>query len=522
MGKLDVTLLRYLSKEDFRVLTAIEMGMKNHELVPGPLVATIACLRHGGVHKTLRELAKHRLVAYERGKHYDGYRLTNAGYDYLALKTLATRNAVISVGNQIGVGKESDIFIVAGEEDHQRVLKLHRLGRTSFRKLKEKRDYHQHRNKASWLYLSRLSATREFAYMKALKDYGFPVPQPYDFNRHCIIMDLVKGYPLCQVHEVEDPAALYDDLMSLLMKLANHGVIHSDFNEFNIMVDDNDKPIMIDFPQMISTSHPNAQMYFDRDVRCVVEFFKRRFNYESELFPTFADIEREEHLDIAVSASGYMKEIDSELSVEELNNPMRSDEPKDGDNSGEEDEDDGNEEESEPEEEEETLEQVSEEEKPLAQGKDHSREEGKLLKVDENNVSIEEEVNLRSAKTEADTTTKEITTEDSFISLEAGQPQSEPVLEDELADLEIGNHDFRPFRDIRLSIAGSRRGPGSCASSATIDPDVIRQKVKQRISKQQREVELKRVHAKGEASAVTRKRNENKDLIKSDGIWGWQ
>ncbi len=35
MGKLDVTLLRYMTKEDFRVLTAVEMGMKNHEIVPG-------------------------------------------------------------------------------------------------------------------------------------------------------------------------------------------------------------------------------------------------------------------------------------------------------------------------------------------------------------------------------------------------------------------------------------------------------------------------------------------------------
>ena len=34
MVKFDVSLLRYLSKDDFRVLTAIEMGMRNHELVP--------------------------------------------------------------------------------------------------------------------------------------------------------------------------------------------------------------------------------------------------------------------------------------------------------------------------------------------------------------------------------------------------------------------------------------------------------------------------------------------------------
>ena len=43
------------------------MGMKNHELVPSALVAAIAHLPTGGSHKKLRELHKHRLVAYEQG-----------------------------------------------------------------------------------------------------------------------------------------------------------------------------------------------------------------------------------------------------------------------------------------------------------------------------------------------------------------------------------------------------------------------------------------------------------------------
>jgi hypothetical protein len=47
----------------------VEMGMKNHELVPAALVASIANLRHGGAHKLMKELCKHRLLTYERGKH---------------------------------------------------------------------------------------------------------------------------------------------------------------------------------------------------------------------------------------------------------------------------------------------------------------------------------------------------------------------------------------------------------------------------------------------------------------------
>lgn len=43
--------------------------MKNHELVPATLAASIANLHHGGVHKILKDLCKHRLLSYERGKH---------------------------------------------------------------------------------------------------------------------------------------------------------------------------------------------------------------------------------------------------------------------------------------------------------------------------------------------------------------------------------------------------------------------------------------------------------------------
>lgn len=67
-------------------------------------------------------------------------------------------------------------------------------------------------------------------------------------------------YDRHQVHEVKDAAQLYSDLMDLIVQFANNGVIHSDFNEFNIMVTDEDKPIIIDFPQMVSTSHENAKM----------------------------------------------------------------------------------------------------------------------------------------------------------------------------------------------------------------------------------------------------------------------
>ena len=51
----------------------------------------------------------------------------------------------------------------------------------------------------SWLYLSRLAAAKEFAFMKALHETGFPVPRPLDHNRHAVLMSLVDATPLYQV-----------------------------------------------------------------------------------------------------------------------------------------------------------------------------------------------------------------------------------------------------------------------------------------------------------------------------------
>jgi len=121
--KLDVQYLKFLSKDDFRVLTSIELGQRNHEYVPIQLIGQIAGLRHGGLHKTISNLARLNLLHRERKK-YEGYRLTYAGYDYLALWTMVRRSTVSGVGRQIGVGKESDVYLAKTFEDEEVVIKL--------------------------------------------------------------------------------------------------------------------------------------------------------------------------------------------------------------------------------------------------------------------------------------------------------------------------------------------------------------------------------------------------------------
>jgi len=309
----------------------------------------------------------------------DGYRLTYGGYDYLAIRTLSKRDTIAAVGNQIGVGKESDIYVVSDPEGEQRVLKLHRsakslcppsprftifvtlaslinhhdrLGRISFRAIKSKRDYLGKRKSASWMYMSRLAAQKEWAFMKILHEHGFPVPKPFDQARHCILMEFIDAYPLSvslpsppsfatgefskteilrrrQISSHPSPGQLYSALMDIIVSFAHSGLIHGDFNEFNILIHrTTGEPIVIDFPQMVSTRHANAEWYFNRDVDCIRTFFKRRFGYESLVWPRFTSTfkEGEERrknkgeegdegfrLDVVVAASGFGGKEQEEL-----------------------------------------------------------------------------------------------------------------------------------------------------------------------------------------------------------------
>lgn len=195
--------------------------------------------------------------------------------------------------------------------------------------------------------MSRLAAMKEFAFMKALRENGFPVPEPIAQNRHTIVMSLEEAFPLRQISEVPQPALLYSELMDMILRLARFGLIHGDFNEFNILIkeienpaakgkapengDEEDTtasddiqliPILIDFPQMVSIDHQNAEMYFDRDVNCIKRFFQRRFGFVSdEPGPFFSDAKKQvrknagKRLDVEVEASGFSKKMAKELEV---------------------------------------------------------------------------------------------------------------------------------------------------------------------------------------------------------------
>merc|ERR1719433_1637701 len=273
--------------------------------------------------------------------------------------------------------------------------------------------------------------------------------------------------------------------MDLILRFAAVGVIHGDFNEFNIMIADDGSPVIIDFPQMVSTGHPDAKVFFDRDVTGVRDFFRRRFNYESMDAPCFEDVHRTDAMDAEVSASGVTKKMEKDLRLEY----GLEDEEEEEDSSDEEDDED-------------LLEEVNPGlEEEMAEKKAAAEKEVELLRK-----AVEESVSLARVEDDVEVPDTENFCESKCqdnADIDNSDLESTQELDDELGNLREINSKYRPFRDTdasdRLETASVR---SFSTTASTIHPDVVKARVKSALEKRGKKGQAKRQVVKGEATLL--------------------
>ena len=153
---------RQLEPEDLHLMQAIEKQMKNYEHTPKDAIRKNAKLPLSEIEYRLPLLIKKGLLQGWKGK-YIGYHLTMAGNDTLAINALVKDDVIKAFGKQLGVGKESDVYEALNSNEKQVVLKFHRIGRTSFKKTKIKRNYIINYNYTpDWYLQSKISAKKEY------------------------------------------------------------------------------------------------------------------------------------------------------------------------------------------------------------------------------------------------------------------------------------------------------------------------------------------------------------------------
>jgi RIO kinase 2 len=115
------------------------------------------------------------------------------------------------------------------------------------------------------------------------------VPLPVDINRSALVESRVMGANLHQVR-LDDPEQVLDMILDEVKKAYELDVIHADLSEYNVMIDEEGEITLIDWPQWIPTSHPNADEILKRDLENVVNYFRRKYDVRRETADEFSRV----------------------------------------------------------------------------------------------------------------------------------------------------------------------------------------------------------------------------------------
>lgn len=264
-----------LEPEDFQILEAIEKQTPKYQYLPIEIVSNLTNIHIQTTKHHLKKLQKQKLLTYQ-SQPYEGYKLTTAAHDTLAFKVLVDKNIIEKFGKPLGVGKESDVYDALTPDGTQVAVKIHRLGRTSFRDVKRKRSYTtQYTYTPDWHRRSTIAAKKEYIALKLLDPHDIAAPKPIARNRHILVMSMIEGAELYRYPTIPNPKAVLEEILdNIRLAYQKAKIIHADLSPYNIILQPNQHILIIDWPQHIRTDHPNADNLLKRDLRNILKFFK--------------------------------------------------------------------------------------------------------------------------------------------------------------------------------------------------------------------------------------------------------
>lgn len=225
---------------------------------------------------------------------------------YDSLKILYHQALITDVLSMVKGGKEASVYrCLAHESTGQEFLaakvyrprmfrnlrndKMYREGRQvlmddgrpvdardvrTIRAIGKKSAYGQQVAHTSWL-------MHEFNAMKALYQAGADVPEPIAAGENVILMSYVgdEQMPAPPLHTVEllddEVQPLFDNTMRNIKLMLEHGMIHGDLSEYNILYWAGEITF-IDFPQVVDVeANSNARAILKRDIVRVCQYFNQ-------------------------------------------------------------------------------------------------------------------------------------------------------------------------------------------------------------------------------------------------------
>jgi len=260
----------------WKVMDGIFKNMWDYKFVPVEIIARDSKVEENKVERILKGLADEKLVEFKRTE-YLGGAFTFLGLSLYSLKRFVKKDVVTMLGKKMGEGKESIIYNCISKWG-EAVIKFHKVGYQSFKKVREKRDY----GDLHYTVLMIRSARNEYNALKKLHG-KVSVPKPYGWEGNAVLMELIDAKELYKVR-LKNPKDVLEYILEEVREMYALGIVHGDLSQFNILVS-SEGIWIIDFPQAIDLNELEsdeemkiAEEIFRRDLENILNYFKKAYN----------------------------------------------------------------------------------------------------------------------------------------------------------------------------------------------------------------------------------------------------
>ena len=201
---------------------------------------------------------------------------------YLHINKLLKTGHLDRIEGIISAGKEANVYLAYGENNREVAIKIYKIDSNTSRWMRnyiigDPRFKKIPHNISKIIFLW---ASKEFKNLKRAYKAGLSVPEPIHVKNNILIMEYIGfgSIPAPKLKDIKfpkEPIKLLNEILGFIKNLyQNANLVHGDLSEFNILYH-NQKPIVIDISQAVTTHHPKAEVYLVRDIKNVFNYFEK-------------------------------------------------------------------------------------------------------------------------------------------------------------------------------------------------------------------------------------------------------
>lgn len=233
--------------------------------------------------KALRQLESRVDSLRTREKDSDVRKTYDQVFDRRALLNLAkliSEGTLSTLDYPVSTGKEANIFHATDRDGRAKAVKIYRVANATFRNIARyiEGDPRFKGVKRGTRPTILAWAQKEYKNLGRMDLGGARVPRPETVLENILVMEYIgdetRPAPLLREVSIEDPEAVFAEVVANMRGIRRSGLVHADLSEYNMLFWDG-HVVVIDVGQAVPLEHTRASEWFHRDIANVARFFRR-------------------------------------------------------------------------------------------------------------------------------------------------------------------------------------------------------------------------------------------------------